>query len=77
MLKKFASSKKVEIQAMVEKKRVSSSLNFDLDLSLSQKLRPCLGQGASRRAGVGRVRSQAFLSILLSHRKSREVTIVL
>ena len=27
-------------------------------------LRPCLGKGASRRAGVGRVRSLAFLSIL-------------
>jgi len=27
-------------------------------------LRPCLGQGASRRARVGRVRSPAFLSIL-------------
>jgi hypothetical protein len=28
------------------------------------ELRPCLGQGASRRAGVGLVRSLAFLSIL-------------
>ena len=27
-------------------------------------LRPCLGQGASRRTRVGRVRSPAFLSIL-------------
>lgn len=27
-------------------------------------LRPCLGQGASRRAWVGRVRSLAFLSLL-------------
>jgi hypothetical protein len=31
---------------------------------VSTRLRPCLGQGASRRAGVGRVRSLAFLSIL-------------
>src|SRR6267378_8560789 len=30
------------------------------------ELRPCLGQGASRRARVGRVRSLAFLSTLLS-----------
>jgi hypothetical protein len=30
-----------------------------------RSLRPCLGQGASRRARVGRVRSLAFLSILL------------
>ena len=29
-----------------------------------RSLRPCLGQGASRRARVGRVRSLAFLSIL-------------
>ncbi len=28
------------------------------------ELRPCVGQGASRRARVGRVRSLAFLSIL-------------
>jgi hypothetical protein len=41
MLKKSASTKKVEVQAKVEKKRVWSSLNLDLDLSLSQKLRPC------------------------------------
>src|SRR6478736_3801781 len=31
---------------------------------VSTRLRPCLGQGASRRAGVGRVRSLDFLSIL-------------
>ena len=31
-----------------------------------RSLRPCLGQGASRRAGVGRVRSLVFLSILNS-----------
>ncbi len=30
----------------------------------SHSLRPCLGEGASRRARVGRVRSLAFLSIL-------------
>ena len=30
-----------------------------------RSLRPCLGQGAFRRARVGRVRSLAFLSILL------------
>jgi hypothetical protein len=29
-----------------------------------RSLRPCLGQGASRRARVGRVRSLVFLSIL-------------
>ena len=32
--------------------------------SLLRSLRPCMGQGASRRARVGWVRSQAFLSIL-------------
>ena len=32
--------------------------------SVLHSLRPCLGQGASRRAGVGRVRSLEFLSIL-------------
>ncbi len=31
-------------------------------------MRPRLGQGASRRAGVGRVRTLAFLSILLQSR---------
>jgi hypothetical protein len=31
---------------------------------VSTRLRPCLGQGASRRARVGWVRSLAFLSIL-------------
>jgi len=41
MLKKSASTKQVEVQAKVEKKRVRSSLNLDPDLSLSQKLRPC------------------------------------
>jgi len=34
----------------------------------SRSLRPRLGQGASRRAGVGRVRTLAFLSILLQSR---------
>jgi len=58
---------------------IRSSLNLDLDLSPSLVLRPCLGQGASQgeesvladsgregeiTAGVGRVRSLAFLSIL-------------
>jgi hypothetical protein len=33
---------------------------------VSTCLQPCLGQGASRRAGVGWVRSQAILSILKS-----------
>ena len=33
--------------------------------SAPHSLRPCLGQGASRRARVGRVRSLTFLSILL------------
>ena len=32
----------------------------------AEELRPCLGQGASRRARVGRVRSLAFLTILQS-----------
>jgi hypothetical protein len=32
----------------------------------SRSLRPCMGKGASRRAGVWRVRSLAFLSIPLS-----------
>jgi len=38
------------------------------------ELRPCLGQGASRRARVGRVRSPAFLSILklFGHRHHME-----
>jgi type II secretory pathway pseudopilin PulG len=60
-------------------KQVESSLNLDLDLSLPRLLRPCLGQGASQggesvladtgregeiNAGVGRVRSLAFLSLL-------------
>jgi len=30
----------------------------------ASSLRPCLGQGASRRARVGRVRSLNFLSVL-------------
>ena len=42
--------------------QVESSLN--LDLSLLQTLRPCLRNGVSWRAGVGRVRSLAILSIL-------------
>ena len=33
---------------------------------LAAELRPCLGEGASRRARVGWVRSLAFLSILES-----------
>jgi hypothetical protein len=40
MLKKSASAKKVEVQAKVEIRRVRSSLNLDLDLSLPQKLWP-------------------------------------
>ena len=43
-------------------RKVRSSLNRDLNLR--RPLRPCLGQGASWRAGVGRVRSLACLSIL-------------
>jgi hypothetical protein len=35
-----------------------------------RSLRPCLGQGASRRARVGRVRSLAFLSILKVNRQA-------
>jgi hypothetical protein len=48
-------------------KAVKYSLNLDLDLSLRlpHSLWPCLGQGAFRRAGVGRVRRLAFLNILL------------
>jgi hypothetical protein len=53
--------KKVEVQAKVEIKKVKSSLNLDLDLILLHSLRPCLGQGASRRVWVGRVR-QATVS---------------
>ena len=60
-------------------RKVRSLLNLDLDLSPLHSLRPCLGQGASLGeeavladsgragevgAGVGRVRSLAFLSIL-------------
>ena len=45
-------------------KQVESSLNLDLNLSLLHALRPCLRNGASWRAGVGRVRSLAVLSIL-------------
>jgi len=33
-------------------------------LLASRLLRPCMGKWASRRAGVGRLRSLAFLSIL-------------
>jgi hypothetical protein len=62
-------------------KSIRSSLNLDLDLSPSLVLRPCLGQGASKVkesvladsglegeivAGVGRVRSPAFLNSLLA-----------
>ena len=36
-----------------------------------RSLRPCLGQGASRRARVGRVRKLAFLSILLTYSTSK------
>jgi hypothetical protein len=39
-------------------------LNLNLDLSLLYSLRPYLGQGASRRARAGWVRSPAILSIL-------------
>ena len=78
-LKKSASTKKVEVQAKVEITRVWSLLNLDLGLILLHSLRPCWGQGASQAeeavladsgrageatAGVGRVRSLAFLSIL-------------
>ena len=35
-------------------------------LQSDSSLRPCLGEGASRRAGVGRVRNPDFLSILNS-----------
>ena len=44
-LKKSASREKAEVQAKVEDKikNIRSSLNLDLDLSLYQKLRPCLG----------------------------------
>ena len=45
-------------------KAVKSSLNLDLDLSLPHSLRPCPRNGASWRAGVGRVRNLACLSIL-------------
>jgi hypothetical protein len=43
MLKKVASTKKVEVQAKVEIKKVRSLLNLslNLDLSLYQKLRLC------------------------------------
>jgi hypothetical protein len=53
VLKKSASTKKVEVQAKVEIKRVCSSLNLDLDLILLLSLRPCW---------------TAFLSILLEMR---------
>jgi len=36
-------------------------------------LRPCLGQGASRRARVGRVRKLAFLSILPTTKHSERL----
>ena len=56
---------KVKAEAKAEMKKVRSSLNLDLNLSLLHSLRPCPRNGASWRAGVGRVRSLAFLSILL------------
>ena len=37
---------------------------FIVQSSVVRSLRPCLGQGAFRRARVGRVRSLAILSIL-------------
>ncbi len=51
MLKKFASSVLAWLSGTVKRGSVA-------------ELRPCLGQGASRRAEVGRVRSLAFLGIL-------------
>jgi hypothetical protein len=62
MLGKSASTKKVEVQAKVEKKRVWSSLNLDLDLSLSQKLGPCW---------------TAFLSFLRANRRSSRTSYLL
>jgi hypothetical protein len=44
--------------------QVESLLNLNLDLNLLHSLRPCLGKGASWRAGGGWVRMLAFLSIL-------------
>jgi hypothetical protein len=41
------------------------TLNLNLGLSLLQTLRPCPRNGASWRAGVGRVRRQAILNSLL------------
>ncbi|HEY6289789.1 MAG TPA: hypothetical protein VIW48_10105, partial [Nitrospiraceae bacterium] len=66
MLKKTANSGKAEVKAQVEAKikKVRSSLNLDLDLSLPHSLRPCLRNGTSWRAGVGGMRSLAFLSLL-------------
>ena len=55
---------KAQAQVKTKSKRISSSFNLKLNLSLLRSLRPCMGQGAFRRAGVGRVRSLAFLSIL-------------
>ncbi len=40
MLKKSASTKKVEVQAKAEMKKVRGLLNLDLDLSLLDLLRP-------------------------------------
>jgi len=42
-----------------------SRLEQVLNVPQRVRLRPCLGQGASRRARVGRVRNLAFLSNLL------------
>jgi len=43
---------------------ILASLPRTVNRGLVSELRPCLGEGASRRARVGRVRSLALLNIL-------------
>jgi hypothetical protein len=58
MLKKSASVVLATLRASTYGTKYDSPL---------RSLRPCLGQGASRRARVGRVRSLDILSILQGH----------